>query len=248
MRPWQRRGIIASATAALLVLPVVADAKRPQGVNVNQSQRDVDWDLVAKKSRFEFAYIRASEGIEGTDRYYEKNAKEAHKAGLRVGAFHRMYPQAGSRNGEKDDALEEARVFVKSVQDAGRLRKDDMVPVLGVDPPFGGLSGERLIRWVDIWMNKVKRQLKVVPGIYTSQPIWAGSLDDTKFFARQGHLLWIASRDVAKPVVPAKDWDKKGWTIWQKQIGNVQGIEGDVNKNVVTYRSLRRLEVRANRP
>jgi len=237
--------ILLLALVALAWLPAGADARRPQGVNVNQSQRDIDWKLVAKKSRFEFAYMRASEGLEGKDRYFQKNMRDAHRAGLRVGAFHRMYPQAGSRSGERDDALEEARVFVKS---AGHLRKTDMIPILGVDPPFGGLSGERLIRWVQIWMNKVKRQLHVIPGIYTSQAIWASSLDDTKFFAKRGHRLWIASVNSAKPLLPAKDWNKKGWSIWQKQQGNVRGIDGVVNKNVVTYRGLGNLTIAKNRP
>ncbi len=239
------RAALAALALTLVPLASPAQAKRPQGVNVNQSQKDIDWKLVADKSRFEFAYIRASEGLEGTDKYYDNNIKDARDAGLTVGAFHRMYPRAGSRAGERDDALEEARVFVKSV---GRVRKDDMIPVLGVDPPFDGLTGERLIRWVDIWMNKVKRQLNVIPGIYTSQPIWLASLDDTQYFAKRGHPLWIASRDVPKPIVPAKNWGKKGWGIWQKHIGNVQGIEGAVNKNVLTYRSVRNLTVAKNRP
>lgn len=251
MFPWVivSRSVYTRAALCALAITLVplsaADAKRPQGVNVNQSQKDIDWDLVAKKSRFEFAYIRASEGLQGTDKYYDKNIKEARKAGITVGAFHRMYPRAGSRAGERDDAEAEAKVFLKSV---GRVRKDDMVPVLGVDPPFDGLTGDRLIRWVQIFMDKVSRKLHVLPGIYTSQPIWVGSLDDTTYFAKKRYPLWIASRDVPKPLVPAKNWNKKGWSIWQKQIGNVQGIEGDVNKNVLTYRSVRNLTVARNRP
>jgi len=36
-----------------------------------------------------------------------------------------MYPKAGSRSGERDDAEAEAKVFLKSV---GRVRKDDPLP------------------------------------------------------------------------------------------------------------------------
>jgi lysozyme len=236
---------LAALAALAAALPATATARRPQGINVNQSQREIDWKLVARKSRMEFAYVRASEGLEGKDRYYDKNIHRARQAGLKVGAFHRMYPQAGGRRSEKRDALKEARVFLKSV---GRVRRVDMIPVLGVDPPFGGLSGDRLIRWIDIWMGKVRRKLKVVAGIYTSQAIWDASLDGTKYFARRGHRLWIASRELAKPLVPAHDWDRRGWSIWQRGIGDVQGISRPVNKNVGTYRSLRRLSVAENRP
>ncbi len=231
--------------AIVITLPLAATAptalaKRPQGINVSQAQKEIDWKLVADKSRFEFAYLRASEGISGVDKFYERNAKEAPRAGIRVGAFHRMYSDGSSDKKQAEDARDEARLFIKTV---GRPGRNDLVPMLGVDPPFGPLDSKQVIAWVKVWMNRVEQKMDVRPGIYTSQPIWITSLQNNTYFSNRAHPLWIASRDVAKPLVPADDWSKQGWTVWQKTIGDVQGVGKAINKNVLTYRSVRNLTV-----
>ncbi len=219
-------------------------ARRPQGINVSQAQRQIDWKEVARASRFEFAYIRSSEGISGRDRYYQRNYNRARDAGLRVGAFHRGYMTGASGRDQKRDALKEARKFIDVT---GKARPNDMVPMLGVEPPFGGLRANQILRWIDIWMTKVRRALRVRPGIYVNGAIWFNCCLNSKRFARDGHRLWISTRDLPKPNVPAGDWAKKGWTVWQRAIGDVQGINEPVNKNVVSSRTLKPVLVRNNR-
>lgn len=237
---------LALVTVLLGLLPAVpvAEAKRPQGINVSQAQKEIDWQQVAAASRFEFAYIRASEGLSGRDRFYGTNYTEARDAGLTVGSFHRAYMSGGNKAERDHDARDEAQLFLDVTETA---RADDLVPILTIDPPFGGLRPRQIIRWADIWLTKVRRALGVQPGIYTSSAIWLDCCLDTKRFARAGHRLWIQSYDVSKPIVPADDWAGRSWTFWQKSIGDVQGIDKPVNKNVVTYRSLRPVLVRANR-
>ena len=54
-------------------------------------------------------------------------------------------------------------------------------------------------------MRRVGRKLDVKPIIYTNASSWLAT-GDTTWFATNGHPLWVANYDVAKPLVPAANW------------------------------------------
>ena len=57
------------------------------GIDVSAHQGTIDWGRVSR-DRISFAYIKASEGRDFTDRFFARNWSEAGQAGLDRGAYH----------------------------------------------------------------------------------------------------------------------------------------------------------------
>lgn len=241
-RPLPRsRELVLLVLAALLVallVPVEAPAKpRLRGIDVSRFQERIAWKQVGD-TQIRFAFVQASRGSGddclvvpercGADEFYERNYRGARANGIRVGAYHRAFASGGDPQGAKEDAREEANLFVSQV---GMVRGRDLRPALDVETPFTDLDERSLRVWVRAWLNRVERKLGVVPIIYTNDSSWQAT-GDTTAFALAGHPLWVANFDVPRPAVPAQDWGGRSWTIWQyTSSGSVRGIEGAVDKN-----------------
>ncbi|MEL7377649.1 MAG: GH25 family lysozyme, partial [Bacteroidota bacterium] len=63
-----------------------------EGIDVSRYQSDIDWDAIYEDD-FEFAFMKATEGQELVDEYYERNWRAAGKSGLRRGAYHFFRPE-----------------------------------------------------------------------------------------------------------------------------------------------------------
>jgi lysozyme len=227
------------ALALTAALPAGADGK-PQhvhGIDVSRFQGHVAWRQVGK-TKTRFAFLQASRGTGrdclvvpdqcGADPAYERNYKAARAEGIRVGAYHRAFAGGRTPAIAKEDAREEANVFIAEV---GQLRGKDLLPVLDVETPFHRLDEIRLRAWIRAWMSRVERKLGAKAIIYTNNSSWLAT-GDTTSFALQGHPLWVANFDVPKPAVPAADWAGKGWSIWQyTSSGHVRGVSGAVDRN-----------------
>src|SRR5262245_34821654 len=93
MKRWR---IIAAAGALLFAgaaAPVALGAWNPfaanyvQGVDVSWHQGPIDWNAVSR-AEVRFAYVKATEGADYVDPRFAFNWREAHRAGLYVGAYH----------------------------------------------------------------------------------------------------------------------------------------------------------------
>jgi lysozyme len=230
--------VLVSVLVAALALPAAAPAERTPGIDVSRFQSRIDWQRVGE-TEVEFAYVQASRGsgtdcaVEssrcGADEFYDRNYARARENGIRVGPYHRAFTGGEDRVGIKRDSRREAKVFVSEV---GELRAEDLLPVLDVETPFNDLDPRELRTWVRNWLTKVEKELDAKPIIYTNYSSW-GATGDTTAFARRGHPLWVANFDVAKPKVPALNWNGLGWSVWQyTSTGRVQGITGNVDENV----------------
>lgn len=209
--------------------PVAELNKGARGINVSSNQGKIDWDKVAK-SDIKFAIVRASFGSR-PDPSFEKNLSQARAAGLRVGAYHRIGPQAGTQQERNKTATEHARAFVEQLKKIGDPR--DLVPVVDVEPPFDNLTEEELEDWIGVWTTEVYKGLGVKAMIYTSADVWEESVGDSEWFAKNGHRLWIADIDTPKPALPANAWASDGWVIWQRQQReNIPGVNSLVDVNV----------------
>jgi lysozyme len=250
-RPWQGTGgrgglraltftlTLALLCAGLLALagPSSAEPRKLRGIDVSRFQGTVDWEQVGT-TKIAFAWVQASRGSGrdclvvpeqcGPDPFYEANIAGARANGIRVGAYHRAFAAGGSRKRARADARREARLFIETV---GRLRNRDLLPALDVETPFSRLDAKRLRLWIRTWTGLVQRRLGARPVIYTNHSSWQAT-GDSRGFARRGHLLWVANYNVQRPLVPAQDWDGKGWKVWQfTSTGSVRGIDGHVDKN-----------------
>ena len=172
------------------------------GIDVSRFQEEIDWERVPT-DRVRFAFVQASRGSGddctvrprrcGTDGWYEFNYRNARAAGIPVGAYHRAFVNGDSLYEAKQDAREEAAVFLRRV---GHLRRGDLLPVLDLEPPFDGLTPRQLRGWTRVWLRRVRRRLGVRPMIYTSQYGWRPT-GNTRLFARAGHRLWVANWEVS---------------------------------------------------
>lgn len=241
--------VLVACAATMAAASAAAPAKRIVGVDVSRFQGEINWTRVGK-TKVRFAFVQASRGSGndcavaptrcGPDEYYERNYRQARKAGIRVGAYHRAFADGGGKEGAKRDARREAKVFIRKV---GELRKRDLQPVLDLETPFGKLNGKGLRIWVRTWLRRVEKELGAKAIIYTNHSSWQAT-GDTREFARAGHPLWVAHWRVRRPLVPAGNWNGEGWSVWQfTSTGRVKGITGNVDKNRMRVK-LRDLSVR----
>lgn len=236
--------LCASAVGAALVMPTTASAGKGAaiGVDVSRFQETIDWTAVGGHG-IRFAFVQASRGTGfdcdvvpencGADLYYASNYAAARAAGIRVGAYHRVFIDPEPIEALKIDARAEADLFTSIV---GTLRRGDLLPALDVESPFDGASPVQVRVWIKTWIKRVRKTLGVRPIIYTNTTSW-GATDDTTKFARKGHPLWVANWGVSKPSVPAGNWGGRGWSIWQyTSSGTVPGIAGRVDMNRLRVR------------
>ena len=235
-------GALAALIAASLFVAMTASAqaakRKPiKGIDVSRFQGHIGWNQVGK-SKIRFAYVAASRGYGrdctvvadecGRDPFFDRNYRKAKEAGLRVGAYHRAFAAGPDRGDAKLDARREANRFIAVV---GKVRRNDLRPALDVEYPFRRLDEATLRVWIRTWVNRVEKKLNVKPIIYTNASSWAAT-GDTTWFADNGYPLWVANFEVPRPLVPARNWAGKGWTVWQyTSKGRARGIDGHVDRN-----------------
>jgi lysozyme len=248
---------LALVAAAGLPAPSAAPGARAKpkvirGIDVSRFQGHVAWRQVAK-TKNRFAFIQASRGSGddcrvipeecGADPTYERNYRNARSVGLRVGPYHRAFASGRTPDQAREDAREEAKLFIATV---GRLRGRDLLPVLDVETPLGRLDEKELRIWIATWTRKVHRRLGYRPIIYTNYTSWQATGDALRF-AKDGHRLWVANFDVPRPAVPASNWAGKGWSVWQyTSTGRVRGIAGHVDRNRL-FKGFRKVSVEGYR-
>ena len=247
-RPLRTRAIAATACVAAFALPAAIPAGAAAGtgtvtgIDVSRFQGAIDWAAVDAQG-IRFAFVQASRGTGfdcdviprncGADLYYASNYAAARAAGIRVGAYHRVFIDPEPIQALRTDARAEADLFVSVV---GELRRGDLLPALDVESPFDGASQVQVRVWVKTWLKRVKRKLGARPIIYTNTTSWAATGDTTKF-ALKGHPLWVANWGVKSPSVPAANWGGRGWSLWQyTSSGSVPGISGRVDMNRLRVR------------
>jgi lysozyme len=192
-----------------------AEAQRPsveeavEGIDVSHYSGTIDWQKV-RDAGYDFAYVKATEGIDAPDPSFAGHWQELLRVGLSRGAYHFYVTE--------DDPEAQARFFL-SVVDLG---PDDLPPVVDIEelghetPP--GLA-DRLRTFLEI----VERETGVKPIIYTEPNFWNANLGAG--FA--DYPLWLAEYGVSDPHAP-HDWE--AWTMWQWEgQATLDGVEKDVD-------------------
>ena len=80
----------------------------PVGIDTSKYQGKVNWQAV-KQAGYDFAIIKASEGVGYTDPEFRRNWNESRAAGLLVGAYH--FARVSKSPTIEDDARKEAEWF-----------------------------------------------------------------------------------------------------------------------------------------
>lgn len=163
-----------------------------------------------------FIYIKATQGVTVTNRYFAGDYAQARRHGYRVGAYH-FYSTT-------TDARAQAAHFLK----VARFSSGDFPPVLDVEPSDAQIKamggGEKLLSEMHTWLKVVEQQVGIKPILYLNQGFVNKYLHNAPDLKRN-YLIWIARYSEYMPDI------RLCW--WQlSQTGKVSGIHGDVDINV----------------
>jgi GH25 family lysozyme M1 (1,4-beta-N-acetylmuramidase) len=208
---------------------------RAMGIDVSRFQGAINWSLVAG-SGIRFAFVQASRGSGadctvkpaqcGADPYFAANRLTAESAGIRVGAYHRAFASGATKADARADSLAEANLFIAAV---GSLQRGELIPVLDAETPFTGMTSASLRTWIRVFVKRVHKKLGRKPMIYTNASSWSAT-GNTREFAKARYPLWVAEWGVSRPTVPANNWGRRGYWVWQyTSSGSVAGISGRVD-------------------
>lgn len=181
-----------------------------RGLDVSNYQKQIDWRSVAQTNKYAFVFIKATEGKNFKDAYFQANWRGTKAQGLLRGAYH-FY--SATRTG-----AEQADNYISIVpKDAGMLP-----PVLDLE--VSGSNHNGMLRELRAFLDGLEQHYNMRPIIYTDYARYAeyiqGNFDS--------YHIWI--RDIVTPVRSAT---VKSWTFWQYDSrGHVPGITGYVDLNV----------------
>ena len=198
----------------------MAAPQRSPGIDVSHCQGPVDWDAAARAG-IAFAFLKATEGVTGTDARFADNWAGAWEAGIVRGAYHFFSPTApvsaqianfletlrGYENGDLPPAID----LEEDLHD-GHDRWDDV--------PLGARVGLAVE-----WLERVRQLFGRPPIVYTRRSFVAAKLGNIAPLGR--YPLWIAHYGVPAPAVPVA-WSR--WTFWQyTNRGKAAGVQGSVD-------------------
>ena len=175
------------------------------GIDVSHYQSEIDWKRV-KAFGVKFAFIKATDGVNGVDPNLARNTSGATEAGIPFGLYHFMRPDPTPGNAGKQA---EHFLSFENVVAPGLLP-----PVLDVEL-FGITNGQ-----VDEWLSLVFGETSQRALIYASSaflPEQFGAWDGIDQYP-----LWVAHYTTA-PSPGTHPW--KTWDFWQHtNSGRVDGI------------------------
>jgi lysozyme len=185
-----------------------------RGIDVSEHQGEIDWERV-RKAGYDFAFVKATEGINHVDSRFGANWESAGVNGLVRGAYHFF---SFNRPG-----LEQARNFIETVPvEAGSLPP-------AVDIELGGNSvdvptREDFRRELDDFLREIEKNYGRKPILYVNDESYERFIKG----AYEDYPLWIADVFMSPGVS-----DGRPWLFWQyNPRGHVDGIGGYVDLNV----------------
>ncbi|KQZ81358.1 glycoside hydrolase [Mesorhizobium sp. Root157] len=188
------------------------------GTDVSKYQTSIDWRQ-AKASGISFAFIKATEGGDRIDDYFDDHWRGTKLAGVPRAAYHFYYFCR--------PAAEQARWFIQNVPND----RSAMPPVLDMEwnplSPTCRLrpSPETVRAEMSTFLSIVEKHYGKKPIIYTSIDFF----DDNNLSTFRGYPYWL--RSVAGH--PTERYGSHPFTFWQYTgTGVVPGIRGNADINV----------------
>ncbi|HEX8331505.1 MAG TPA: GH25 family lysozyme [Segetibacter sp.] len=185
------------------------------GIDVSRYQSFIHWPAVksmqVRNVTIGFAFIKATEGVEGVDRQFKRNWRKAGEADMPKGAYHFFLAHKSGKA--------QAENFIKTV----KLKTGDLPPVLDIEQLYG-VKPAQMRKQIKEWLQVVEDYYEVKPIIYTSVSFYDDYLGD-EF---DEYPLWIAHyKERNRPRI------KRSWIFWQhNEEGRVNGITSKVDFNV----------------
>lgn len=183
-----------------------------KGIDISIVQGKVDFQAVAA-SGIKFVICRCGVGNSGVDSLYKQNIANARAAGLKVAAYHFIYPLPTIPSQPLRDPKAQAKLHF---DDAGD------VPVVCCDLEWPepqdwakwGCTASQIVQWTIDYLEAYEQMSGIRPIVYT-YPNFAKSIQLPDSFG-QKYKLWIASYQSGSPFIP-KPWTD--WVMWQDSGG-----------------------------
>jgi lysozyme len=210
---WQERSVhFVRYTAFGIDIPMKYSI---HGIDVSKYQNIIDWESVKEMNvgnvHIDFAFIKATEGLENEDAFFARNWRKVKDAGLSRGAYHYFL---ATKSGKA-----QAENFINSVN----LTGGDLPPVLDIEQAYG-VSPEKL-------RDRAKEWLETIHSYYGALPIIYTNVDFYNRFLKEGfdqYPLWVAHY-----LQPEQPRIYRDWSFWQhNESGRVNGILTKVDFNV----------------
>ncbi|MFI5913097.1 GH25 family lysozyme [Dactylosporangium sp. NPDC051541] len=202
-----------------------------RGIDISHHQGVIDWGAVAGNSQ-QFAYMKATEGVDYTDETFTTNYAGARGNGLYAGAYHFALPDKSGGAAQADYFLDRA-----NFRHDGRTLPP-MVDIEWPDGPSGspspcyGMTPSALVNWLHDFIDRVRERTGGPTVIYTNTTWWnpcTGS--NTSFGSSPLSIADYNSNTAANPTPLPAGWST--WTFWQHtDAGTVAGVKTGVDKDV----------------
>ena len=144
-----------------------------------------------------FIFIKSTEGVSITNKYYADDYAQARKHHIPIGAYHFF--------SLKSSGAAQAQHFIKHT----KFLKGDLPPVLDVEPSDKQIAAaggpEKMFQQIRIWLRMVKARCGVSPILYINQMFinkYFGMVPDIK----RDYDVWIARYGEYKPDVRLAFW------------------------------------------
>ena len=186
--------------------------KFTEGIDVSHYQYEINWKTLVANHQISYAYIKATEGSGNVDEYYAYNIREAHNAGLSVGAYHFYRPNV--------DWEAQFENLVNVVQ----AKDQDLVPMIDIEDR-GGVGLDKFINDLKSFIKKVTKHYGKKPILYSGQNFYNKYLSGTF----KDYVWMIAKYNEAEEPYLS---DGKKCEMWQySSKGRFSGIRGNVDKS-----------------
>lgn len=157
--------------------PSISNTEYTFGIDISHYQGRINWnEMRTSKHPIKFVFIRSTMGIDGVDKRFRENWRNAKKHNYVRGAYHYYRPDENS-----------AKQF-KNYKEQVKIETGDFIPILDIEKE-SKYGRESLRKGVLNWLKLAEQEYGVKPMIYTGlnfyQHILKGHVDD--------YPLWIAA-------------------------------------------------------
>ncbi len=182
-----------------------------EGIDLSHHNGVVDWNALSGEG-IEFIYLKATEGRDWKDPFFQQHWHDALRNGYYTGAYH-FYLLCKPGRAQADN-------FIQSVG----VRSDTLPPAVDLEYAENcadEVDREFILAELEIYLDAVEAEYGQRPVIYTTPDFYAdwvaGNLED--------YPIWLRSLS-GPPVINA--------AIWQYDMrGELAGIKGPVDRNRV---------------
>ena len=181
------------------------------GIDLSHYQGQVFWETVGENTKMAYVYLKATEGGDRIDSYFERNIDLAHRYGLKVGSYHFYRPKTPQE------------VQLRNFMTQCLPGEQDLIPMVDVETT-ANLPVEEFCDSLQKFLHLMEGAYRQKPLVYTYRNFYnehlVGQLSEY-------HLMVAMYAD--EPPVLA---DKRDYIIWQYTCkGRILGVSGEVDKS-----------------